>query len=125
MVISNPRSDSFPPRLVKRQLVELVIISLVFGLMGRIPLRNKLCPCIGSAGLLGYSRAVEFVQYLAKDFFTMRFNDHATFTKILAEGPLFFDRDPICVLSWDPNFSSASSVKDLCPIWVEFVNLPV
>ena len=73
--------------------------------------------------MIGYARAIDFVQYLAKGFVIVRFNDQVVVSKVLARNPFSFNQTPVCVLHWDPTFELAETFRELCPIWVEIVDL--
>ena len=79
----------------------------MFGFMGRILGRGELISWINGPSVLGYARAVDFVQYPAtKGFVTVRFNDQIVVSKVLASNPLSFNQALVCVLPWDSRFLS-------------------
>ena len=76
---------TLPLAKVKRQLAKLASFSMVFGFMVRVPMRYELINWINGFGVLGIKGAVEFINYLAKGFFTIKFNDQSAMTKVLAK----------------------------------------
>ena len=93
--------------------------------MGRVPSKAELTNWLSGPQMLNQRGTVEFVQYLSKGFFTVSFNDSQMVSKVLQRSPCFFNRSPVCVLPWDPAFESPDTFKELCPMWVEFINLPL
>lgn len=44
-------------------------------------------------------------------------------SKLMAKSPLFFSKNFIHVLPWDPLFDVNKGLIEACPVWVQFVDL--